>query len=110
MRHSNNLHKLRLSNNLSQSEISKHLDISQGLYCRMERGNVDPTKYLAKLSELFKVKTQEIYSGQKTIDEIVYKNIPVNLPVYGMPTLDGKKINISKYKLYYHSDRLYRIY
>ena len=95
MKHSNNLHNLRLGNNLSQSEISKHLDISQGLYCRMERGSVDPTKYLAKLSELFKVKTNEIYSGEKTINEVIYAQIPVNLPVYGMPTLDGKKINIS---------------
>lgn len=95
MKHSNNLHKLRLENNLSQSEVSKYLNISQGLYCRLERGGVDPTKYLAKLSELFKAKTHEIYSGEKGYEEVVYSNIPINLPVYGMPTLDGKRINIS---------------
>ena len=56
MKHSNNLHKLRMEKGLSQSEISKHLNITQGLYCRLERGSVDPTKYLNKLSGRIKWK------------------------------------------------------
>ena len=95
MKHLNNLHKLRMQNGLSQSEISKKLDITQGLYCRLERGSVDPTKYLNKLSELFKVKREEIYAYKNNLNNVTEIQIVQQLPVYGMPTLDGKKINIS---------------
>ena len=97
MKHSNNLHKLRMERTLSQSEISKHLKISQGLYCRMERGSVDPTKYLPQLSELLKAKPIEIYNRDQHIDvsDFVEANIPINLPVFGMPTLCGRGVYIS---------------
>ncbi len=97
MQHLNNLHKLRIKNNLSQSEVSKHLEISQGLYCRMERGAVNPTKYLNKLSDLLKAKPSEIYNKDEhtEVSNVIQAEIPVNLPVFGMPTLCGKGVYIS---------------
>lgn len=97
MKHSNNLHKLRIKNNLSQSEISKHLKISQGLYCRMERGSVNPSKYLSKLTELLKAKPNEIYNQNEhaEIADVLHAEIPQQLPVFGMPTIDGKGVYIS---------------
>ena len=94
MKHSNNLHKLRMEKGLSQSEMSKHLDITQGLYCRLERGSVDPTKYLNKLSELFRVQKDEIYTYKNNTNNVTEIQIVQQLPVFGMPTLDGK-INIT---------------
>lgn len=95
MKHINNLHKLRMEYGYSQAEVSKKLDITQGLYCRLERGSVDPSKYLNKLSELFKVKREEIYAYKNNLNNVTEVQIVQQLPIYGMPTLDGKKINIS---------------
>ena len=95
MKHSNNLHKLRLENSLSQSEVSKHIQVSQGLYCRMERGSVDPSKYLKQLSELFRVQKEEIYNLKNNIDNVAEINVPIQLPVFGMPTVCGKAMNIT---------------
>ncbi len=95
MKHSNNLHKLRLENNLSQAEVSKHIKVSQGLYCRMERGSVDPSKYLRQLSELFRVQKEEIYNLKNNIDNVAQINVSIQLPVFGMPTVCGKAMNIT---------------
>ena len=95
MKHSNNLHKLRLENSLSQAEVSKHIKVSQGLYCRMERGSVDPSKYLRQLSELFRVQKEEIYNLKNNIDNVAQINVSIQLPVFGMPTVCGKAMNIT---------------
>ena len=53
----------RLKLNLKQSEISRKLGVTQSLYSRLEKGEVDPTRYLSKIAKILKCRPNEVFSG-----------------------------------------------
>ena len=53
----------RLKLNLKQSDISGKLGVTQSLYSRLEKGEVDPTRYLSKIAKILKCRPNEVFSG-----------------------------------------------
>ena len=53
----------RLKLNLKQSDISDKLGVTQSLYSRLEKGEVDPTRYLSKIAKILKCRPNEVFSG-----------------------------------------------
>ena len=65
----NPLKRRRQTLGYSQKQISAVMKISQSQYSRIENGSSDPTKFLTKLSEIFKCEPGEIFQG-KIVEEI----------------------------------------
>lgn len=59
----NTLKELRIKNNLKQTDVSKHMGFTgEERISRWERGQAMPSAAnLIKLTQLFKVKTEEVY-------------------------------------------------
>ena len=66
------LFELRLEKNLSQRELAKELNISQGTYNNWENGKTEPSiEDLIEISKLFKVSVDYLIGNQ--VDEVAVK-------------------------------------
>ena len=60
----NPLKRRRTSKGLTQKQMSELLNITQSQYSKIEKGDVDPTKYLEPLSKILECKPNEIFKGE----------------------------------------------
>ena len=60
----NPLKRRRTSKGLTQKQMSELLNITQSQYSKIEKGDVDPTKYLEPLSKILGCKPNEIFKGE----------------------------------------------
>ncbi len=66
------LFELRLEKNLSQRELAKELNISQGTYNNWENGKTEPSiEDLIEISKLFKVSVDYLIGNQ--VEEVAVK-------------------------------------
>lgn len=65
----NPLKKRRLMLELTQTEVSSQLGITQSQYSRLEKSESDPTKYLIRLSKIFDCDPEELF-GSSILKEI----------------------------------------
>ena len=79
----NPLKRRRQIANINQSEMAEYLGVSQPLYSKIEKGEIDPEKYINKLSEKLRCKPNEIFQG-KILDEIEkdFLNMPTKSRSY----------------------------
>ena len=60
----NPLKKRRLEKGLTQRQLSEKLGITQSQYSKIENREIDPTKYLNKLSKILKCNPNDVFGGQ----------------------------------------------
>lgn len=66
------LYELRMEQNLSQRELAKKLNISQGTYNNWENGKTEPSiEDLIEISKLFKVSVDYLIGNQ--VEEVLMK-------------------------------------
>lgn len=99
MKYPNRLHSLRTSRGLAQSDISSAIGIAQPEYSKMERGDRKIGSHINKLCDFFKLETDEICSTKFDPNHYIEQTknkFKEDLPLFGMPRLNGEGIQIQK--------------
>ena len=55
--------------NLTQTEVSSQLGITQSQYSRLEKSDSDPTKYLVRLSKIFDCKPEDLFGASNLTEQ-----------------------------------------
>ena len=90
----NPLKRRRLNAGLSQEDMANRLGVTQSQYSRIETAKTEPTKYIAKLGEIFGCLPEEVF-GRAILKEIEDEYLN-----------DTKKIQ----RMEYHEKRLDAVY
>ena len=103
------LQKRRVTKGYSQQEMSKHLDITQSQYSRIEKGNSDPNKHVKKLSEIFGCDPNEVFQGE-ILNEIENNKGKFNEVILNLNTsikisqiLGNPMVRLGKQKFGFHN-------
>ena len=68
--------EIRKECGISQKELAKHLNISQGNLCEWEKGRIEPNiEFLNKLADFFNVSIDELVGRNETFTEKTVKKI-----------------------------------